>query len=129
MKHDARYDLLEGFIEICWKLWDGVEPDAIVWDHATGQVGDPGKIHPINHLGDYFKVRGPLNTPPSPQGRPIILQAGGSPRGIEAAARVADYAFCHDRPLPMQIRQRADLDAALVGTTCRSCRTGSRWRS
>jgi len=114
MEHSARYDRLEEFIDVCWKLWDGVEPDAMLWDHATGQVADPAKIHAINHAGAYFKVRGPLNTPPSPQGRPVILQAGGSPRGIKAAARVADHAFCEDRPLPLQIKQRADLDAALV---------------
>jgi FMN-dependent oxidoreductase (nitrilotriacetate monooxygenase family) len=114
MEHGRRYDRLEEFMDVCFKLWDGVEPDAMVWDHATGQVAHPGKIRAIHHNGEHFKVRGPLNTPPSPQGRPVVLQAGGSPRGIVACARVADHAFAEDRPLPLQVKQRADLDAALV---------------
>jgi alkanesulfonate monooxygenase SsuD/methylene tetrahydromethanopterin reductase-like flavin-dependent oxidoreductase (luciferase family) len=129
MEHAARYDRLEEFIDVCWKLWDSVAPDAMLWDHATGQVGDPKKIHAINHVGQYFKVRGPLNTPPSPQGRPIILQAGGSPRGIRAAARVADHAFCEDRPLPMQIQQRADLDVALVAAGRDPGGVGTFWQT
>ena len=60
--------------------------------------------------GRFFKVRGPLNTPPSPQGRPVLLQAGGSPRGIRAAAYVADMAFGADMPLDLQIAQRKALD-------------------
>ena len=67
-------------------LWDSVEPDAMLWDHASGVVGDPAKVHTVEHAGRYFKTRGPLNTPPSPQGRPVLLQAGGSARGIRAAA-------------------------------------------
>jgi FMN-dependent oxidoreductase (nitrilotriacetate monooxygenase family) len=114
MEHAARYDRLEEFIAVCFKLWDSVARDAMVWDHETGQVGIPEKIQAINHVGKYFKVRGPLNTPPSPQGRPVILQAGGSPRGIKAAATVADHAFCEDRALALQVKQRADLDAALT---------------
>ncbi len=129
MEHGARYERLEEFIDVCWKLWDGVEPDAMVWNHATGQVAHPGKIHPINHSGAYFKVRGPLNTPPSPQGRPVILQAGGSPRGIRAAARVADHAFCEDRPLPRQVKQRADLDAALAAAGRDPAKVGIFWQT
>ena len=112
--HDERYDRMEEFIDVCRTLWDSVEPDAMLWDHATGQVGDPAKVHDVEHRGKFFKVSGPLNTPPSPQGRPLLLQAGGSPRGIRAAAYVADMAFGADMPLSLQIAQRDALDAAVA---------------
>jgi len=112
--HDERYDRMEEFIDVCRTLWDSVEPDAMLWDHATGQVGDPSKVHDVEHRGKFFKVSGPLNTPPSPQGRPLLLQAGGSPRGIRAAAYVADMAFGADMPLSLQIAQREALDAAVA---------------
>jgi FMN-dependent oxidoreductase (nitrilotriacetate monooxygenase family) len=129
MEHSARYDRLEEFVEVCWALWDSVGPDAMVWNHETGQVGDPGKIRPINHVGKYFKVRGPLNTPPSPQGRPVVLQAGASPRGIKACAKVVDHAFCEDRPLALQIQQRQDLDTALVELGRDPAEVGCFWQT
>ena len=58
-----------------------------------GIVADPAKVHAINHVGKFFKVRGPLNCVPSPQGRPVLIQAGGSPRGIKASAHIADHIF------------------------------------
>jgi FMN-dependent oxidoreductase (nitrilotriacetate monooxygenase family) len=114
MDHDARYDRMEEFIDVCRTLWDSVEPDAMRWDHLTGMVGDPAKVHDVDHRGRFFKVRGPLNTPPSPQGRPVLIQAGGSARGIRASAYVADMAFGADMPLELQVRQRAVLDDALA---------------
>jgi FMN-dependent oxidoreductase (nitrilotriacetate monooxygenase family) len=112
--HGERYDRMEEFVDVCRALWDSVEPDAMLWDHATGQVGDPAKVHDVEHRGKFFKVSGPLNTPPSPQGRPLLLQAGGSPRGIRACAYVADMAFGADMPLSLQIAQRGALDAAVA---------------
>jgi FMN-dependent oxidoreductase (nitrilotriacetate monooxygenase family) len=113
MEHNARYDRMDEFIQVCRALWDSVALDAMVWDHKTGQVGDPAKIRAINHVGKYFKVKGPLNTPASPQGHPPIIEPGGSPRGIKSAARVADIAFGNCMPLALQIQQRRDFDAAL----------------
>jgi FMN-dependent oxidoreductase (nitrilotriacetate monooxygenase family) len=113
MEHSDRYDRLEEFIQVCRALWDSVAPDTMVWNHVTGQVGDPAKVHAIDHVGKFFKVKGPLNTPPSPQGHPPIIQAGGSPRGIKGAARVADIAFGTNMPLALQVRQRSDFDVAL----------------
>ncbi len=128
MDHDARYDRMEEFIDVCRELWDSVEPDAMLWDHETGQVGDPAKVHMVDHQGAYFKVRGPLNTPPAPQGRPVLLQAGGSPRGIRAAAYVADMAFGADMALDLQVRQRAALDAALTALGRDPARVGIMWQ-
>jgi FMN-dependent oxidoreductase (nitrilotriacetate monooxygenase family) len=112
--HDERYDRMEEFIDVCRTLWDSVEPDTMLWDHATGQVGDPTKVHDVEHRGRFFKVSGPLNTPPSPQGRPVLLQAGSSPRGVRTSAYVADMVFGADMPLALQIAQRKALDQALI---------------
>jgi FMN-dependent oxidoreductase (nitrilotriacetate monooxygenase family) len=112
--HDERYDRMEEFIDVCRTLWDSVEPDAMLWDPETGKVGDPTKVHDVTHRGRFFKVTGPLNTPPSPQGRPLLLQAGSSPRGIRACAYVADMAFGPDMPLHLQIAQRKALDEAVA---------------
>jgi FMN-dependent oxidoreductase (nitrilotriacetate monooxygenase family) len=112
--HNERYDRMEEFIDVCRTLWDSVEPDAMLWDHATGRVGDPAKVHDVEHRGKFFKVSGPLNTPPSPQGRPLLLQAGGSARGIRACAYVADMAFGADMPLKLQVAQRKALDEAVA---------------
>jgi len=113
MEHGARYDRMEEFVDVCRLLWDSAEPDAMLWDAASGRVGDPAKIHDVHHHGRFFKVSGPLNTPPSPQGRPVLIQAGGSPRGVRASAYVADHVFGADMALPLQVKQRAALDEAL----------------
>jgi FMN-dependent oxidoreductase (nitrilotriacetate monooxygenase family) len=112
--HDERYDRMEEFIDVCRALWNSVEPDTMLWDYETGRVGDPAKVHDVEHRGKFFKVSGPLNTPPSPQGRPILLQAGSSSRGIRACAYVADMAFAPDMPLTLQIAQRKALDEAVA---------------
>ncbi len=114
MEHGSRYERMEEFVDVCRLLWDSAEPDAMLWDRATGRVGDPAKIHDVRHAGRFFKVQGPLNTPPSPQGRPVLIQAGGSPRGIRASAYVADHVFGADMALPLQVKQRIALDQALT---------------
>ena len=114
MEHGSRYDRMEEFVAVCRQLWDATEADAMVWDRAGGQVAEPTKVHDVDHDGRFFRVQGPLNTPPSPQGRPVIVQAGGSPRGVRASAAVADHVFGADMPLGQQVKQRAALDAALV---------------
>ncbi len=111
--HGERYERLEEFVDVCRALWDSVEPDAFVWDTTTGMVADPAKIHPINHVGKVFKVKGPLNVMASPQRHPVVLQAGGSPRGTRAAAHVADHVFGLTKSIPAMRKQRDDLDAAL----------------
>lgn len=88
--HDERYDRADEFIEVVKGLLGSWEHDAIAMDRATGTFADHAKIHPIHHKGRYYSSRGPLNVAPSPQGRPVFCQAGGSPRGRDFAAANAD---------------------------------------
>jgi FMN-dependent oxidoreductase (nitrilotriacetate monooxygenase family) len=111
--HETRYERMEEFVDVCKALWASVEPGAFVWDRKTGQVADPAKVKPIHHKGRFFKVRGPLNVVPSPQGRPVMIQAGGSPRGTRAAAHVADHVFAATKSLALMAKQRADLDTLI----------------
>jgi FMN-dependent oxidoreductase (nitrilotriacetate monooxygenase family) len=91
--HDKRYEIAEEFVGVVKGLWDCWDDYAIVIDRESGQYVDWSRIHPLNHDGTYFSVKGPLNVGRSPQGQPIILQAGGSDRGQELAARTADIVF------------------------------------
>jgi FMN-dependent oxidoreductase (nitrilotriacetate monooxygenase family) len=112
--HNERYDRLEEFIDVCRALWKSVDADAFVWDRKAGMVANPCKVRAINHAGKFFKVKGPLSVVPSPQGQPVIIQAGGSPRGTRAAAHVADHVFGLTKSIPLMVKQRSDLDQALV---------------
>jgi FMN-dependent oxidoreductase (nitrilotriacetate monooxygenase family) len=114
IEHNSRYDRLEEFIDVCRALWGSVDPDAFIWDRASGRVADPDKVRAINHVGKFFKVKGPLSVVPSPQRQPVIIQAGGSPRGTRAAAHVADHVFGLTKSLPLMVQQRKDLDEALI---------------
>lgn len=129
MDHGDRYERMEEFVDVCRKLWDATESDAIIWDRATGRVGEPSKVHPMSHKGEFFKVEGPMNAPPSPQGRPVIVQAGGSPRGIHASAYVADVIFGPDMALAAQVKHRAALDVALVEIGRDPAKVGILWQT
>jgi alkanesulfonate monooxygenase SsuD/methylene tetrahydromethanopterin reductase-like flavin-dependent oxidoreductase (luciferase family) len=89
----ARYARADEFIEVALKLWDSWEDDAVVGDKERGVFVDPDKIHAINHAGAHFRVAGPLEVPRSPQGRPVIFQAGSSEPGKDLAAKYADAIF------------------------------------
>lgn len=93
MEHDLRYQLAEEFVDIVKGLWDCWDDDAVVADKATGQFLDATKIHTLDHRGRFFQVKGPLSMARSPQGHPVIIQAGGSESGLELAARTADVVF------------------------------------
>lgn len=90
---DARYARADEFIDVVLKLWDSWEDDALVADAASGLYADPSRVHAIAHHGPQFRVRGPLNVPRSPQGRPVLIQAGGSDAGVAMAAKHADAVF------------------------------------
>ncbi|NJO22345.1 MAG: NtaA/DmoA family FMN-dependent monooxygenase [Sphingomonadales bacterium] len=85
-----RYDMADEYVNLCLKLWGSWDQDAVILDRETGTYTDHTKVRPINFVGKYYKCRGPLNTAPSPQGRPALIQAGGSPRGRQFAAQNAD---------------------------------------
>ena len=96
LAHDARYDRADEFLEATTGLWDTWEDDALVLDRENGVFADPDKVHELNYRGDWFTVRGPLTVPRSPQGRPVLLQAGSSGRGRDFAARWAELIFTGD---------------------------------
>src|SRR6478735_8582957 len=96
LDHDARYDRADEFLEATTGLWDTWEDDALVLDRAEGTFADPTKVHELRYDGDYFQVRGPLTVPRSPQGRPVLMQAGSSGRGRDFAARWAELIFTGD---------------------------------
>ena len=91
--HAKRYEIAEEFLTVVRGLWDCWADDAITADRETGVYIDPAKVRPLDHDGAHFKVKGPLNIGRSPQGQPIILQAGGSGPGQELAAKSADVVF------------------------------------
>jgi FMN-dependent oxidoreductase (nitrilotriacetate monooxygenase family) len=87
---DVRYEMADEYMDLVCQLWDSWDPDAVVLDRETGTYADHTKVREINFEGKYFKCRGPLNTVRSPQGRPTFVQAGGSPKGRDFAAKHAD---------------------------------------
>jgi len=103
LEHDKRYDRADEFIEVATKLWDSWDEDALVLDKASGVYADPSKVHYLDHRGAWYKVRGPLNIPRSPQGKPVIIQAGSSGRGREFAARWAEAVF-NIQPSPAKMK-------------------------
>ncbi len=90
---DTRYDQAHEYMEVCRKLWDSWEEDAVVLDKEGAVFADASKVHRIEHEGRFFKSRGPLNVVRSPQNGPAILQAGTSPKGMDFAAKYADGIF------------------------------------
>jgi FMN-dependent oxidoreductase (nitrilotriacetate monooxygenase family) len=93
LEHGKRYARASEFIDVVTGLWDSWEPGAVTRDKATGRYFDVDKMHFLQHEGPFFKVRGPLTMGRSPQGRPVIFQAGSSEPGRELAARTADVVF------------------------------------
>jgi FMN-dependent oxidoreductase (nitrilotriacetate monooxygenase family) len=91
--HAERYERADEFLDVVTALWDSWDDDALVVDPATGVFADPGKVHEINHRGRFYQVRGPLNAVRSPQGRPLLVQAGSSEDGKAFAARHAEAVF------------------------------------
>jgi len=98
--HGHRYERAEEFFDVVAGLWDSFDVGAFPRDKATGQFLDPSKGHILNHVGEHFRVRGPLNLPRSPQGRPVIAQAGSSEAGRRLASRIADMIFTAQSVLP-----------------------------
>ncbi len=88
-----RYDRADEVLEACFALWDSWEDGALLGDKASGAFADPSKVHYVDYAGKWIRTRGPLTTPRSPQGHPVIMQAGSSDRGRAFGARWAEVIF------------------------------------
>jgi FMN-dependent oxidoreductase (nitrilotriacetate monooxygenase family) len=107
--HRDRYLRAAEFVDVSIKLWDSWEDGADIGDKATGVFADTSRIHPVNYEGTYFRVKGPLNLSRSPQGRPLLVQAGSSEDGREFAARYAEMIFTVQQTLEDAQRFYADI--------------------
>lgn len=112
--HASRYARAQEFVEVAQKLWDSWEDDAVVADKGAGVWGDRSKIHPPAHHGDFFSVEGALNIPRSPQGYPLLVQAGSSEDGKALAARFAEAVFTAQQTVDEARAFYTDLKARAV---------------
>ena len=116
---EERYDRADEVLEACCALWNSWDADAFILDKENGLFADPDKVHYVDYEGKWIKTRGPLPTPRSPQGRPVLMQAGSSDRGRDFAARWAEAIFTDQRSL-------AALKAFHDDVKCRMVRVGRR---
>jgi FMN-dependent oxidoreductase (nitrilotriacetate monooxygenase family) len=114
MEHELRYEVAQEFVDVVKGLWDCWEDGAIVADKATGRYIDPARVRPLDHKGRFFQVKGPINMARCPQGHPVIIQAGGSPSGLELAARTADVVFSVVQELGAAKAAYADLKGRMA---------------
>jgi FMN-dependent oxidoreductase (nitrilotriacetate monooxygenase family) len=89
-EHDLRYEMADEYVDLVNQLFGSWDPGAVVLDRETATYADPAGVRPIDFAGRFHRSRGPLNTAPMPHGRCAYIQAGGSPRGRDFAARHAD---------------------------------------
>jgi len=112
--HSVRYRRAREFLEVVFGLWDSWDDDAFVRDVESVTYFDPNKLHTLNHRGEFFSVAGPLNVPRAPQGRPVIIQAGGSEPGREMAAETAEVVFTQEREFEAAKAFRADIHSRMA---------------
>jgi len=93
MEHDARYDRADEFMDVVMGHWNTWDDDALILNKETNQFADATKVHRLDHEGSYFRSRGPFSVPRSPQGHPVLIQAGQSGRGQAFAAKWAELVF------------------------------------
>jgi len=93
MEHDLRYDRADEFMEVVLGHWDTWEDDSLIVDKASGRFADASKVHRLDHAGEFFRSRGPFTVPRSPQGHPVVIQAGQSGRGRQFAGRWGEVIF------------------------------------
>ena len=106
---EVRYDQADEVLEACFALWDCWDADALVLDKERGVFADPDKVRYAEYHGRFVSTRGPLAMPRSPQGRPVLLQAGASPRGRDFAARWAEMIFASSHTRQDSIDFRDDI--------------------
>ncbi len=113
LDHDSRYDQADETMEIVTGLWDSWDDDALKADKASGMFADPDMVHRLDYQGEFLNSRGPLTVPRSPQGHPVIMQAGQSARGKAFGGRWAEVVFAlfrtieRGREIRIELRDRA----------------------
>ena len=113
--HDVRYRIASEYLDVVQGLWDSWEDDAHVGDKESGTFVDPDRLHRLDHKGEFFQVRGPLNIKRGPQGQPVIFQAGASDDGRNFAARRADAIFAAAPTFEEGLSYYADVKARAKG--------------
>lgn len=116
MDHDLRYERADEYLEVCYALWRGIPEAALVRDRARGIYADPAKIEKVAHDGRYFRCQATPSVLHSPQGRPVLFQAGSSGRGQRFAVEHADVIFSIQPDLP-----RMKTFMAQIAATAESC--------
>ena len=111
IEHDARYDRADEFMQVVHGHWDTWADDALIVDKATGRFADPEKVRRLDHKGEHFRSRGPFTVPRSPQGHPVVIQAGQSGRGRRFAARWGELIFTSNPNLEPARKAYAELKA------------------
>ncbi len=115
IEHDLRYRMADEWMQVVSALWESWEPGAVIADTETGVYADYSKVHPINFEGEFYKCRGPMNTIPGPQRRPVICQAGGSPAGRNFASKHADTIIASSNGIEAMAAFKADIDSRVAG--------------
>jgi alkanesulfonate monooxygenase len=113
LAHAARYDRAREFAQVVLGLWDSWGDDAFVRDKASGRYFEPDKLNILDHNGRHFRVKGPLNVARSPQGRPVLVQAGSSEPGKDLAAETAEVIFTAHQTLADAMAFYADVKGRL----------------
>ena len=108
---DERYARAEEVLEATTQLWDSWDDDVIFQDKESGYFGHPDKVRSVDYKGKYVSTQGPLSVPRPPQGYPLLIQAGASPRGRDFAARWADVIFSSNESLASAVAFRQDIRA------------------
>lgn len=115
-EHDERYDIADEFLEVVMGHWDTWDEDALIVDKATGRFADAAKVRRLAHKGKYFKSQGPFTVPRSPQGHPVLIQAGQSGRGKRFAAEWGELIFTYTASLDQAKASYADIKAQCAKT-------------
>jgi FMN-dependent oxidoreductase (nitrilotriacetate monooxygenase family) len=109
----GRYERMEEYMELCYKLWDSWAPDAVIADRRSGIYADPAKVHEVDHVGEFFRCKARSFVARSPQGRPVLWQAGSSDRGRDFAAKHAEAIFAVHPNVERMRAYTDDLDERL----------------
>jgi FMN-dependent oxidoreductase (nitrilotriacetate monooxygenase family) len=115
-EHDERYDMADEFLEVVMGHWDAWDDDALIVDRASGRFAHPERVRRLAHNGRFFKSQGPFTVPRSPQGHPVLIQAGQSGRGKRFAAEWGELIFTYTPALNEAKAAYSDLKAQCAAT-------------